>query len=168
MGFFDFLPKKQSKTGQAVSSEDTQEYLAMAVTFCSAYCLEMLAATKCLKSEITLEEEGAIDLGGYLMFTDVFTSTDILTRVAGNQRVFSPDEVNAVAKQTNCYSVCAQPALRDPQLQSPLQRGRRGACADICPELPRGLTPFTLCHPMYSEYIQAYFSPCRISEITTL
>lgn len=27
-----------------------------------------------------------------------------------------------------------------------------------------GLTPFTLCHPMYSEYIQSYFYPCRISE----
>ena len=108
MGFFDFLSpnKGQSETGQNISDEDVRRYLSMAVTFSCAYSLEMFAATKRLDGNLSPEEEGFIDLGGYLMFVDAFASTDILTRVAGTQRVFSEDELDAVAKHTNCYTVC--------------------------------------------------------------
>ena len=57
--------KGQSETGQNISDEDVQRYLSMAVTFSCAYSLEMFAATKRLDGNLSPEEEGFIDLGGY-------------------------------------------------------------------------------------------------------
>lgn len=109
MGFFDFLSanKGQPVTGQEISDEDVQKYLSMAVTFSSAYSLEMFAATKRLAGELTPEEEVVIDLGGYLMFVDAFASADILTRVGASPRAFSEEELDAAAEHTNTVTAGA-------------------------------------------------------------
>lgn len=217
MGFLGFLStnKGQSETGQDISDEDVQKYLSMAVTFSSAYSLEMFAATKRLAGELTPEEEVVIDLGGYLMFVDAFASADILTRVGASRRGFSEEELDAVAEHTNCNTVCtgaleyaiafleqqekstegleekilnqewleyfsrvfnncmegffAITAVLNPQYKIPnydiLYRVVEDGLKRIYGENFReGLTPFQLCHPMYSGYIQAYFYPVRVSE----
>lgn len=217
MGFFDFLStnKGQSETGQDISDEDVQKYLSMAVTFSSAYSLEMFASSKCLDGGLTLLEEGFIDLGAYLMFVDAFASADILTRVGASRRGFSEEELDAVAEHTNCNTVCtgaleyaiafleqqekstegleekilnqewleyfsrvfnncmegffAITAVLNPQYKIPnydiLYRVVEDGLKRIYGENFReGLTPFQLCHPMYSGYIQAYFYPVRVSE----
>lgn len=217
MGFLDFLStnKGQSETGQDISDEDVQKYLSMAVTFSSAYSLEMFASSKCLDGGLTLLEEGFIDLGAYLMFVDAFASADILTRVVASRRGFSEEELDAVAEHTNCNTVCtgaleyaiafleqqekstegleekilnqewleyfsrvfnncmegffAITAVLNPQYKIPnydiLYRVVEDGLKRIYGENFReGLTPFQLCHPMYSGYIQAYFYPVRVSE----
>ena len=215
MGFFDFLSanKGQPVTGQDISDEDVQKYLSMAVTFSSAYSLEMFAATKRLAGELTPEEEVVIDLGGYLMFVDAFASADILTRVGASPRAFSEEELDAAAEHTNTVTAGALKyanaflgqqetsteglaekflnkewqeyfsrvfkncmegffaitAVLNPQYKIPnytlLYRVVEGALARIYGKSFReGLTPFQLCHPMYSKYIQAYFYPLRVSE----
>ena len=109
MGFLDFLStnKGQSETGQDISDEDVQKYLSMAVTFSSAYSLEMFASSKCLDGGLTLLEEGFIDLGAYLMFVDAFASADILTRVGASPRAFSEEELDAAAEHTNTVTAGA-------------------------------------------------------------
>lgn len=217
MGFLDFLStnKGQSETGQDISDEDVQKYLSMAVTFSSAYSLEMFASSKCLDGGLTLLEEGFIDLGAYLMFVDAFASADILTRVGASRRGFSEEELDAVAEHTNCNTVCtgaleyaiafleqqekstegleekilnqewleyfsrvfnncmegffAITAVLNPQYKIPnydlLYRVVEDGLKRIYGENFReGLTPFQLCHPMYSGYIQAYFYPVKVSE----
>ena len=206
MGFLDFLStnKGQSETGQDISDEDVQKYLSMAVTFSSAYSLEMFASSKCLDGGLTLLEEGFIDLGAYLMFVDAFASADILTRVVASRRGFSEEELDAVAEHTNCNTVCtgaleyaiafleqqekstegleekilnqewleyfsrvfnncmegffAITAVLNPQYKIPnydiLYRVVEDGLKRIYGENFReGLTPFQLCHPMYSGYI---------------
>lgn len=206
--------KGQSETGQEISDEDAQKYLAMAVTFSCAYSLEMLASSLCLENEITLEEEAAIDLGAYLMFVDAFASTDILTRLAASQRTFSKEELDAVAEHTNCYTFTAGAlqyaialleqqeksteglaekilnrmqeyfsktitdcmegffaiaAVFNPQYKIPnydlLYRVVEDGLKRIYGENFReGATPYNLCHASYTEYIQAYFYPVRVSK----